>query len=385
MVKISAIVPVYNVEKYLKECLDSIINQTLTDIEIICINDGSTDNSLKILNEYAEKDKRVKIFTQKNQGLSIARNNGMKYAKGEYISFIDSDDYIELNTFEKLYDKATRDDLDILMFKSFVYDEQKQKINEFDAYHDLEVFDKFIKNIFCHLDTKEFTHRISVTSWSKIYKTDFLKSNEINFPEKLLFEDNAFFYETYLKAKTVSIYPERLYYYRINRENSITKTSGYKFSDIIKNFCLIRNTLKEMNYLNIYKKTVYNKFINVILWRYSLISEEYKEEFFNKMKEDILKFLIFKEVEEDDYKLYFNDLNNNLKYKVINILISNNYKEFDSKTYDEKVKKENKKLKKENKKLKKENKKLKKKQKEILNSKSWKITKPLRTMKKLMR
>ena len=196
MVKISAIVPVYNVEKYLKECLDSIINQTLTDIEIICINDGSTDNSLKILNEYAEKDKRVKIFTQKNQGLSIARNNGMKYAKGEYISFIDSDDYIELNTFEKLYDKATRDDLDILMFKSFVYDEQKQKINEFDAYHDLEVFDKFIKNIFCHLDTKEFTHRISVTSWSKIYKTDFLKSNEINFPEKLLFEDNAFFYET---------------------------------------------------------------------------------------------------------------------------------------------------------------------------------------------
>ena len=95
-------------------------------------------------------------------------------------------------------------------------------------------------------------------------------------------------------------------------------------------------------------------------------------------KEDILKFLIFKEVEEDDYKLYFNDLNNNLKYKVINILISNNYKEFDSKTYDEKVKKENKKLKKENKKLK-------KKQKEILNSKSWKITKPLRTMKKLMR
>ena len=378
MVKISAIVPVYNVEKYLKECLDSIINQTLTDIEIICINDGSTDNSLKILNEYAEKDKRVKIFTQKNQGLSIARNNGMKYAKGEYISFIDSDDYIELNTFEKLYDKATRDDLDILMFKSFVYDEQKQKINEFDAYHDLEVFDKFIKNIFCHLDTKEFTHRISVTSWSKIYKTDFLKSNEINFPEKLLFEDNAFFYETYLKAKTVSIYPERLYYYRINRENSITKTSGYKFSDIIKNFCLIRNTLKEMNYLNIYKKTVYNKFINVILWRYSLISEEYKEEFFNKMKEDILKFLIFKEVEEDDYKLYFNDLNNNLKYKVINILISNNYKEFDSKTYDEKVKKENKKLKKENKKLK-------KKQKEILNSKSWKITKPLRTMKKLMR
>ena len=95
MPKISVIVPIFNVEKYLKECLESIINQTFKDIEIICINDGSTDNSLDILNQYAEKDNRIKVITQSNQGLSAARNTGIKYANGEYISFIDSDDYID--------------------------------------------------------------------------------------------------------------------------------------------------------------------------------------------------------------------------------------------------------------------------------------------------
>ena len=102
MPKISVIVPVYNVEKYLARCLDSIINQTLADIEIICINDGSTDNSLEILNDYAKKDSRIKIIDQTNAGLSCARNAGMQIAQGEYIGFVDSDDWIDLDFYEKL-------------------------------------------------------------------------------------------------------------------------------------------------------------------------------------------------------------------------------------------------------------------------------------------
>ena len=102
MAKISVVVPVYNVEKYLKECIDSIINQTLEDIEIICVNDGSTDSSLEILNNFAEQDNRIKVITQSNQGLSAARNTGIKYANGEYISFIDSDDYIDTSLYETL-------------------------------------------------------------------------------------------------------------------------------------------------------------------------------------------------------------------------------------------------------------------------------------------
>ena len=103
---VSVIVPVYNVEKYLEECLDSIINQTLEDIEIICVNDGSTDNSLKILKKYAKKDNRIKIINQKNCGLGCARNSGLNQSQGDYIFFLDSDDYLNPNILEKLYPKA---------------------------------------------------------------------------------------------------------------------------------------------------------------------------------------------------------------------------------------------------------------------------------------
>lgn len=113
MIKVSIIVPVYNVEKYLRECLDSLIGQTLKDIEIITINDGSPDNSLQILEEYAAKDARVKVINQKNAGLSAARNRGMEAACGEYVAFIDSDDWVDVDFCERLYDAAIREKADI--------------------------------------------------------------------------------------------------------------------------------------------------------------------------------------------------------------------------------------------------------------------------------
>ena len=106
--RVSVIVPVYNVEKYLKQCLDSLINQTLEDIEIICVNDGSTDSSLNILEEYQNKDNRIKIISQENKGVSAARNLGLKNAKGEYLLFIYADDWVELNALEELFNNIGR-------------------------------------------------------------------------------------------------------------------------------------------------------------------------------------------------------------------------------------------------------------------------------------
>ena len=111
--KISIIIPVYNAEKYLRKCLDSVINQTLKEIEIICINDGSTDLSLSILKKYATCDNRIKIINQENQGVAIARNNGLKYATGEYIGYVDSDDYVSSIFFELLYNNAKKYNADI--------------------------------------------------------------------------------------------------------------------------------------------------------------------------------------------------------------------------------------------------------------------------------
>ena len=113
--KISVIVPVYNGEEFLSQCLDSILAQTLQDIEILCVNDGSTDNSLKILKGYAKKDKRIQIINQKNQGLSASRNNAMKIAKGEYLSFVDADDYINKQFLEELYNSAIKENADIAL------------------------------------------------------------------------------------------------------------------------------------------------------------------------------------------------------------------------------------------------------------------------------
>jgi len=113
MIKVSVIVPVYNVEKYLGECLDSLIGQTLQDIEIIAVNDGSTDDSLQILNEYAAKDGRIKVYSQQNSGQSAARNRGLSVAAGEYVAFIDADDWVDRDFLEKLYQAAQRENADI--------------------------------------------------------------------------------------------------------------------------------------------------------------------------------------------------------------------------------------------------------------------------------
>lgn len=130
MTKISVIVPVYNVEDYLGECLDSLITQTLSDIEIICINDGSTDNSLEILTNYSKRDSRIKIITQENKGLSSARNRGFEFINGKYTYFIDSDDILKSDALEKLYNLACDKNTDFIIFKLINFDSETKEFSK---------------------------------------------------------------------------------------------------------------------------------------------------------------------------------------------------------------------------------------------------------------
>ena len=134
MPKVSIIIPVFNAEKYLEKCLDSLVNQTLEDIEIICIDDGSTDNSLEILKTYEQKDKRIKVLQQTNKKQGAARNYGIREAIGEYIGFVDSDDWAELDMFEKLYNKAISTDSDITMCKVIDYNENTKTYSKSNWY-----------------------------------------------------------------------------------------------------------------------------------------------------------------------------------------------------------------------------------------------------------
>ena len=322
MYKLSVIIPVYNVENYLRECLDSIINQTVKDIEIICVDDGSTDSSPDILKEYQNKDSRIRIITKENGGQASARNLGIKEAQGEYIAFIDSDDFIEAEMLEKLYTKANDNNLDIAMCKIATYDNQTKEIKDNVWYYMLGVFRDFEKDIFNHKDTKEFTCHIAVTPYNKIYKTTLLKENNILFPEGLIFEDEKFFYDTYLRAKRVSIVDEFLYYYRINRKGSTVDTiKDNDFSDIIPISKLIRETFKETDNYEDYKILLSNRFIHLQLARFTQTSQKYKENFFNLLKSDLEEVLA-------DRTIYDN-LESDVKLRVDKIINSESLNEFE--------------------------------------------------------
>ncbi|MBD5401502.1 glycosyltransferase [bacterium] len=213
-IKVSVIVPVYNVSKYLSRCLDSLVNQTEKNIEIICVNDGSTDNSAEILEEYAKKDSRIVVLTQENAGLSAARNTGMEVVRGEYIGFVDSDDWVDLDFYEKLYDAAKRNDCDIAV-ADFIRQHPKNKkirlhLTEEKVYEKAE--DKYL---ICR------TFREGCV-WNKIYRTEFLKSIDLKFVVGMYYEDRDFTARSLFYSKKLVTVPNTYYDYFVN-EKSIVK------------------------------------------------------------------------------------------------------------------------------------------------------------------
>lgn len=208
---VSVIIPVFNVEAYLKECLDSIINQTFSNIEIICVDDGSTDSSADILKEYSTRDNRITIITKENGGLSSARNAGIDIANGEYITFLDSDDYLETNAIQQLYDKASSEQLDILVFCGKPFCEKDFTTTQKDIYSlcptpliETMTGPDFFINSF------KYKNHIG-TAPLKLFRTAFLKENKIRFIEGILHEDEPFYYEAILAAKRVAKIPEQFY------------------------------------------------------------------------------------------------------------------------------------------------------------------------------
>lgn len=320
-VKVSIIVPVYNTGKYLSECLDSIINQSLKDIEIICVNDGSTDNSLEILEEYSEKDSRIKVFTIEHEGLSNARNFGLKQANGEYIGFVDSDDFINEHMFEKLYISCHHNNLDLAICKISLVDDKTKIINNTLDYYNLDVFEGFEKKIFNSDDTKSFTCDIVVNAYNKLYKKSLLEDNSISFPGRLIFEDELFFIKTYLTAQRISVVNEFLYYYRINKESSTTYLNkDNNYIDIVKIYKKERELFKELGKYDEYKILLANRMLFLILARFTQTSPQYKEEFYNILKEDLIEVLSDEEIKDN--------ISINVKDRVLKIIESENYEEF---------------------------------------------------------
>ena len=226
MPKISVIIPVYNVEEYLRECLDSIVNQTLKDIEIICVNDGSPDNSLGILNEYASQDNRFVIINQQNQGLSASRNNGLDVAKGDYVAFIDSDDYLLNNDyFEKLLEACEKYNADIAV--AGIIRGNKRRTSTILEVKKTHVTTNYKEKLrICDVPNSNYV-------WNKLYKRENLINSGIKFPVGRLYEDIYVTYKyLYYSGNLVSV-PDVYYFYR-SRKGSIIKNGNSKASEDCK-------------------------------------------------------------------------------------------------------------------------------------------------------
>lgn len=212
MPKLSVIVPIYNSEKYLKECLDSLVNQTFKDIEIICVNDGSTDNSLEIVKHFAEKDSRIKVINQENKGQSAARNTGLKVANSNFITFIDSDDYIDLNTYEKVLNNNI--DTDIICFGIKVFgNSHYQQRNSDDNYYKIKYIGK-------QKITQEIILNTDVSVCNKIFRKEIVDKYGINFTEELYYEDAEFFFK-YISCCQNAYFINKYFYHYRRLENSV--------------------------------------------------------------------------------------------------------------------------------------------------------------------
>lgn len=286
MCKVSVLVPVYNTEKYLSKCLDSILCQTLEDIEIIITNDGSTDNSQNIIKAYAQKDSRIKYSYQKNSGLGATRNIGIEMARGEYIAFLDSDDWVEANCYEVMYQSAKKNDSDLVISDYFI-----DSLNHTALYkHELRTKQQYIGDIMT------ITHAFS---WNKLYKRDLILNNGLKFPLRNDFEnveDQYFSIRSVFFANHIAYTQQPLIHYNVRESSIVNKYQKTLMHDCIELYK--RNLLffEEFNVKKEYVSYLNSGFINQIS---QIISNEFKQSNSNKMMhkiKNIKKLLELKEI-----------------------------------------------------------------------------------------
>lgn len=274
MKKVSIIVPVYNVEKYIRKCLESLVNQTLKDIEVIVVNDGSPDNSQSIIDEYVKKYPHIiKSYAKENGGQGSARNYGYQKATGEYIGFVDSDDYVSLDMYEKLYNKAILNKSDIVICKYTVIDENNNS--------------KEYQYLFNKTNNDKIDYLFNNTGvCNKIYKRNLLKKFE--FRSKVWYEDIDFIIKILLKAKKINSIEDELYYYLVREGSTMNNNNIKKNLDILAAFDSILNYILENKEYQKYSDeiefiAIYHIYITAIARIINIKHTKGKKEIINKL------------------------------------------------------------------------------------------------------
>jgi len=281
--KISVIIPVYNGEKYINQCLDSLLNQTFKDIEVICVNDGSTDKSLEILQEYSQKDSRIKIINQKNARAAVARNNGLAHACGDYLSILDCDDFFDLDMFEIMYNHAVKYDVEITFCKGRTFDDKTKVVKEIENIN-FEILPD--KEVFSATDVADYIFQIDINwCWDKLYKASFVKENKFLFQTTKIHDDSFFAAYPLTKAKRISVLNKTLCTYRINVDTSATAISRrmkypLSFYEVL---VLLKDSLIKDNTFEFFKQSFANFAIDIFCGYYEFMDIKFKKDYLKNL------------------------------------------------------------------------------------------------------
>ncbi|MCD7809195.1 MAG: glycosyltransferase [Erysipelotrichaceae bacterium] len=301
MAKVSIIIPTYNVEEYLRECMDSVVNQTLKDIEIICVNDGSTDSSLSILEEYAANDDRIIIIDKQNEGYGRGMNDGLDKATGEYIGIVEPDDFVDIHMYEDLYAIAKDLDLDIIKadFYRFVHPENKPLVATYNALskdgtgYNQVVDPKEHPEIFLYV----------LNTWSGIYKRQMIEKYHIrhNTTPGASFQDNGFWFQTFTRAERVYFYNKPYYMNRRDNPNSSvkSKTKVYCMNDEYEFIHDYLDSNPELKEYFIYPYSI--KRVRNYFWTYGRIAKEFKLEYLERLQVEFKEAMALNEFRQSDY------------------------------------------------------------------------------------
>ena len=300
-IKVSVIVPIYNAEAFLRPAMDSILDQSLREIEVICVDDGSTDGSLKIIKEYQKRDSRIRIATQNNAGPGMARNNGMRRARGEYIAFLDADDFFNLDFLSRMYETAKRDDLDIA-------------VGNYDLYHNDTA--KFRKNVTGEeqgllapgrvTSKKDFPDQIFQLTdgyvWSKLFRRSFLLEKKLSFPEELrMFEDVYFVVTALSLAERIAKCEGILIHHRVYSEQARGRLFKKYYAQAPQMYVNIKTFLMQHGMYLPLSVSYVNLTASRCFRLYNLLWEDAKKEFYTMLHDGLAEQMGWSEVAAEDY------------------------------------------------------------------------------------
>lgn len=300
-IKVSVIVAVYNTEKYLKECIDTLLAQSLKEFEVICIDDGSTDNSYSILYEYSMKDRRIKVYRQENKGAGAARNYGLTLAQGEYVLFVDGDDYFDKEMLKEAYRKALQDNSDICIFKSKQYDMETGKIS--DCTFSLRTNELPAKRPFSVADlTNNPFHVFMGWAWDKLYKKSFVLNNGLYFQEQRTTNDMYFVFASILRAGKITTVEKALYYQRRNVPGSLSATRALSWECFYYALKKVKKELDDMGIYEVYQQDYVNYALHSCLWNLNTLPHEQGLLLFDKLRKEWFHELGIEDYGKEYYK-----------------------------------------------------------------------------------